>query len=88
MAAFCVCWRYKVRRFSEAVQLFKAERKRMPLEERADAVESFMSSVLACDRLSEEHSLWVRAELQVQLAQTFAEWLGTVKAERAGAGSG
>lgn len=58
---------------NEALALFKVERTRLPVEERADATISFLEHVRTCNSLTEERSAWIGVELQICLARSLYE---------------
>lgn len=58
---------------NEAIALFKVERSRLPVLERADASLSFRSHIERHASLTEERSAWLLVELNIYLAQSFHE---------------
>ena len=58
---------------NEAVALFRVERSRLPVLERAEATRSVTAYVKEHSSLPEEQSLWINAELVIYLAQSLYE---------------
>lgn len=58
---------------NEAVALFRVERSRLPVLERAEATQSVIAFVKEHSSLPENQSLWINAELGIYLAQSLYE---------------
>ena len=58
---------------NEARALFKLERSRLSVPERADAVLSFLEHVETQTLLTEEHRAWINIDLQIYLGQSLYE---------------
>ncbi|KAL9125548.1 MAG: hypothetical protein Q9217_005259 [Psora testacea] len=58
---------------NEALALFKVERTRLPINERVEAVLSFINHVKTHTSLTQECSAWIHVELEIYLAQSLYE---------------
>ena len=66
---------------NEAVALFKVERSRLPVEDRADATQSVIDHIKKHNMLPEKQLLWISAELRIYMAQSLYERRDPVSGE-------